>query len=420
MKAGGAVGLAGKAMSRFLGHMRRGRQLKSESDYLAALALLPELAERRVNLARVLRGLADLYAETGKCDDAAALYARLAQDLNDPPRVFWCDYVRVLFKAAHASLREGRGAQASQYLEQAAATQARAKNHAETEVVAREGWLTTGGLYEQGKLYFAADLCFERAFALPYHEANDGMQICAELAWRAYWRREELRLWHWIKRADELAKDGKSSFKTKAGQPLARLASCLAALAQAAQGDHLKDLCQKLFNFGAELLRKEGEALRPELSDLLVMWGSCLTQNPLKAELLMQEALDLREVIWGSEHPKVRELRQALGQDGGGGFQGGFDAYDPQVRPQPNARNRRERPFSPPRVAVKARAATAEEIKRMHRKLVKLTHPDQARNPRDYELRNRLTVEINDAAAREDAGALSHLALRARQELSQS
>src|SRR5665213_806901 len=62
------------ALQKWQGHMRRGAQLQNETEYAAALALVPQLPQPAVYQARTLRALADLYHATGRLDEAASVF----------------------------------------------------------------------------------------------------------------------------------------------------------------------------------------------------------------------------------------------------------------------------------------------------------------------------------------------------------
>ena len=124
----------------------------------------------------------------------------------------------------------------------------------------------------------------------------------------------------------------------------------------------------------------------------------------LAASFSAELSLNIREALLGERHPKTRELRQALGLAGDTGFQQGFDhepAAPPEIRPAFRT----------------ARGATAEEMKNLQRRLVKLAHPDQAQGGDEFELRNRMMIEINEAVKAADGGRLVKLASSVRSEL---
>lgn len=389
------------AAAKWAGHMRRGLQLRSESDYLAALALIPELAERKQSLIRTLRGLAELYAENGRLEDACLLFERISQDAAQPTRIFWCDYARLLFKLAEQQLREKKIAAASGSLEKIRAVSAQAPGHAEMGSLCREGYLAIATFFEQAGDWVPAELYFGRALEIkPLSAEPDAVQVFSELAWRSYWKRDFSRCDHWVLRCSEASPHG---LHAKLGSPPARVAALCGALGAHAAQNHLPKPCEHYFSWGEKILREAAPQGSVELADLLVAWGSC-SKNSVVAESRFQDALNLREQILGEKHPKSRELRQALGLEGGNGFQSGFD-HGPQaesvVRP----------------AFQRARPATAEELKALQRRLVKLAHPDQARDKSEIELRNQWMIEINDAVKAKDGAKLARLAATVPQEL---
>jgi hypothetical protein len=397
---------ANTAAGKWAGHMRRGAQLRSEKDYLAALALVPELAERKASLVKTLRGLAELYAENGRLEDAALLFERISQDASAPTRIFWCDYARLLFRLAEQQLREKHVAQANASLEKIQSLAAQAPGHAEMQALCREGWLGIGTLFEQAGDQVPAELYFGRAVAIAAQAGQaDALQVFSELAWRAYWRRDFERCDHWALRACDSGGTAQG-LNPRLGHPAARAAGLLGALGSAAAQNHLPELCDHYFEWGQKILAQAapGPGGSIELADLLVAWGSC-TKNSILAESRFQEALNIREALLGEKHPKARELRLALGLDGAG-FKQGF-SYSPGPKAEPEIRP-----------AFKAaRPASPAELKTLQRRLVKLAHPDQAKSGAEFEARNKMMIEINDAAKAGDGARLLRLAAGVRLEL---
>jgi tetratricopeptide (TPR) repeat protein len=385
--------------------MRRGLQLQSESDYLAALALVPELADRKQGLIKTLRALAEFYAAHGRLEDAVLLFERVALEAAQPTKIFWCDYARLVFRLAEKQLRENHVAQANLSLEKIRELASKAPGHAEMEALCREAYLQVGAIFEQASSFVAAELYLQRALAIPPGPAaQDGLKVLSELTWRAYDRRDFKRVDHWVEWALKL---DTSALNPKLGHPVARVAFLLGALGSSAAQNHLPELCDHYFSWGERILRQAGGPQGSvELADLLVSWGSCASSK-IVTELRFQEALDLREALLGDKHPKTLELRAALGLYGESGFKQGFE-HDPEPK-KPEIR-----PFST------ARAATKAEIKILHRRLVKLVHPDQAHSDEEFELRNTLMGQINEAAKAGDGAGLAKLGAKARLELKQS
>lgn len=392
------------AAAQWAGHMRRGVQLRSEKDFLGALALIPSLAEKKQTLVKTLRGLADLYAETGRLEDAVLLFERISQDAASPTRIFWCDYARLQLRLAQQQLREKAVAAASLSLEKVRSLAARAPGHAEMNSLCREGYLAIGTLFEQAGDSIPAELYFGRAVEImPQLTEPDALQVFSELAWRAWWRRDYERCDHWALRASEAAPH---LMHAKLGHPQARAAALLGALGSAAAQNHLPQACDHYFGWGEKIMREAGSACGVELADLLVAWASC-TKNEAMAELRFQEALNLREAYLGEKHPKTRELRAALGQGEESAFQKGFD-HPGAAAPQTRAAG--------PAFKI-SRAATPEELKGLQRRLIKLAHPDQAQADDEFELRNTMMREINQASKDGDGIRLVKLASSVRAEL---
>jgi hypothetical protein len=396
-----SMSLVQKAAGKWAGHMRRGAALHSEKDYLAALALIPELAERKASLVKTLRGLADLYASTGRMEDAVLLFERISTEASAPTRIFWCDFARLLFRLAEQQLRDKHVAAASLSLEKVRQVEEKAPGHAEMESLCREGYLSMGSLFELSGDWVPAELYFSRALGIPPKATEpDTLQVYSELAWKAYWRRDFERADHWALKCSELPE---SALHPRMGRREARCAALLGALGSAAAQNHLPRVCDHYFELAERLLREADPAAPVELADLLVAWGSC-AKNPVLAESRFQEALNLREAALGEKHPKSRELRQALGLEGESGFRQGFD-HGPA-------------PASVIRPFGKApRQATAAEMKLLYRRLVKLAHPDQAQAEDEFEMRNRMMAEINAAAHSGDRAQLALLATSVRNEL---
>jgi tetratricopeptide (TPR) repeat protein len=388
------------AQSRWAGHLRRGAQLRSESDYLAALSLVPELADRRQGLIKTLRGLAELYAADGRLEEAALLFERVGQEASAPTKIFLCDYVRLLFSLAQHQLRAKQVAQANLSLEKIRDLAAKAEGHTEMQAICREGYLQVGAVFEQAQSWVPAELYLRRALEIkPVPGAPDALQVLSELAWRAYWRRDIDRADHWV---DAMLELDTKLLHPKLGSSLARLAALLGALGAAAVQDHLPRASEHYFSWGERLLRQAAPSGSLELADLLVAWGSC-SPSKQAGEERFEQALAMREAILGELHPKAIELRQALGLQVEGGFRPGF-AFEPQVHTP------KVRPYEAPR-------ASAAEIKALHRRLVKQVHPDQARGIEEFEMRNTLMLQINEAASGGDAARLARLAAKAKAEL---
>ena len=390
-------------MAKWAGHMRRGLQLRSERDYLAALSLIPALAEKKLSQIKTLRGLADLYAEDGRIEDAALLFERIEAEAAAPTKVFWCDYARLLFRLAEQQLREKHVAKASSSLEKVKRIAAKAPGHAEMAALCRDGYLQISALFELAGAWAASELYFERALEIaPEPKQPDALQVIGELCWRAYWRRDLDRLDHWIERAEA---QSPHALHARHGALLSRIAALMGAIGAAAAGDHLPAACDHYFEWGLALLSDAAPQGSIEQADLLVAWASC-SKDAFKAELRMTDAMNMRALLLGENHPKTLELRMALGLDGEGAFQSGFGKHDPQAVPEPKVR-----PFQA------ARKADAAELKSMGRLAIKLVHPDQAASDEEFELRNSMLVEVNAAVRDKDGIKLAQLTARFRVEL---
>ncbi len=390
------AGIPEEPAARWAWHMRRAAEQGSEDDYLEALDLVPAMPDRRQSLVKTLRGLAGLYADQGRLEEAIPLFESVAQEASAPTKIFWCDYVRLMFKAAEQRFANKESAAASHALERARQLSENAPGHPEMAALCREGYLQVGGLFEQAGSFVQADLYLDRALAIvPGPGAEDGLQIVAGFAWKAFRRGDFRRCDAWIKRGLALSPHSLSS---RSGILSARVAALLAALGGSAAQMRAAKQSEHYFSWGEAILREAQAQGSVELADLLVAWGSC-SATPRQAEQRFREALEIRKRLLGPRHSKTRELESALGFGADSGFKQGFA------------------PLQKPLAQVLPRAASALEIKALYRRLAKLAHPDQAQSDEEFEARNLMMGEINAASKAGDGSRLARLAARTRAEL---
>lgn len=373
-------------LKQWQGHMRRGAQLPSEDEYAAALALVPVLPHPAAYLARTLRGLADLYSAQGRLEEAAGLFARIAEGRGKKSEVFWGDYTGLLFKLALKRIGAGQAAAANATLAQAAellrgpadlpgAWAAAWEGYAETALwFERAGEEIPAGLYTEHALSSAEKLGrLPSAVSWLRKMASTGQQRAG--APRALVYLERLRSLGGA--ADEGA--------------LAQAVATAVSLAQAEWALGRGPGATEIFSTVESWLRADGRE-SPALADLHLAWGLALGPQNGKAHLEL--ALQLRRRLLPPGSVRIREAEQALNGiaagpvapgdgtprtwDGGAQFGGelpgtGWDA----------------------------------EVRRLHRKLARLCHPDAAGPAAVWS--HEMTVRVNQAAQDGDLGALRGL-----------
>jgi tetratricopeptide (TPR) repeat protein len=399
-------------LAMWAGHMRRGKELRSEKEFAAALALIPKIHDARSHLIKTLRALADLYLEKQQYEEAAGLFERLGEEEPNPTRVFWCDYAKALFNLARQELKKSRAAQAASALERAEQVRRKLPDHAEMQDLAFYGYLDTALHFEFIKEYLPADLYFERAMAVPDHcgaDRPDRLNIFLETSAQAFNRRDFERAEHWANAALKTV-DHAASGKEAAAL---RVADFLAGLAQKAFQDYLPKVGERYYGWAESIINAVKGPRCVERANLLMAWG--FRRFKPNGAPLFDEAIKIREAVLGPDHAATREARQALdvtlkqvelsqdlgnppAEDPAAGWDGARRFFDNVVR------------------ATEARRPLdgGEDLKELQRRLSKLVHPDLARDPDEFEALNDLMVEVNQAVADQDITRLRGLEVKIR------
>ena len=377
------------ALHKWQGHMRRGAQLQNEAEYAAAIALVPMLPQPAVYQARTLRALADLYVATGRLDEAAAILERIAQSGGRLSEIFWRDYATLLFKLGLRRLGAGQVAKANEALVAAgqllerpdfeAATGSSAGD--EARLAALAGYGETALWFERAGERVPAALYAEKALALAarlkaWPEAGQWLR---RLAQSGVQHGGADRALYWLDRLQALQSEGYADALTLAAQGASLLAQAELAVGRAAGAEALfKKTEDWLLAHGDESLA---------LADLHLGWGLAFPGEQGRPHLEL--AVSLRKRLLGPQHVRTREAEQALG---GLPPQAASEPLDGQ----PQAWNGGGQ-FGAP-----ALASTAAEVKRLHRRLAQLCHPDGAQDPAQEARRHDWMVRINAAAANGD------------------
>jgi hypothetical protein len=375
------------ALHKWQGHMRRAAQLQNETEYAAALALVPMLPQPAAYQARTLRALADLYAATSRLDEAAGIFERVAQNGGRLSEIFWRDYATLLFKLGLRRLGAGQVAQANQALIAAGALLERPDFDAatgstagdEARLAALAGYGETALWFERAGELAPAALYAEKFLALAarlkaWPEAGEWLR---RLSQSGIQRAGAERGLLWLDRLQGLQALGYPEALGQASQAATQLAQHELALGRDAGAEMLYQRTE------GWLKQAGGES--PALADLYLSWG--LAFPGAKGRSYLELALSLRRRLLGPQHPRTREAEQALGGlpskpssapheegqvqawDGGGLFQ------------------------------AEAEPSYAAEAKRLHRRLARLCHPDGAQDPAEAQRRHQWMVKINAAAA---------------------
>jgi hypothetical protein len=380
------------ALQKWQGHMRRGAQLQSETEYAAALALVPQLPQPAVYQARTLRALADLYHATGRLDEAASVFERVTQGGGRLSEIFWRDYARLLFQLGLKRLGAGQVAlanealvQASQLLERPDLAQATGSGAGdEARLAALSGYAETALWFERAGEIVPAALYGEKFLDLAvrlkaWPEAGLWLR---RLGASASQRAGAQRALVWLDRLQALQALGYPEALAQATAAACQLAQAEMSLGRAAGADALYARTEAwLKDAGPESLA---------LADLYLSWG--LAFSGAKGRPYLEQALSLRRRLLGPQHPRTREAEQALG-----GLPGAQAAASSDGQPQAwdgGGRFQGEEP------------AVAAEAKRLHRRLARLCHPDGAQDPAEAQRRHQWMVKINAAAAAGDVLSL--------------
>ena len=379
------------ALQKWQGHMRRGGQMGSEDEFALALALVPLLPNPPAYQARTLRALADLCVLQGRLDDAAAIFARVAGGGGRRSELFWRDYAGLLFRLALKRVAAGQVALANEALERAAellrgpadvpdAWAAAWAGYGETALwFERAGEQVPAGLYAENALAYA-----KRLGALP--GAGGWLR---KLAQTGQHRAGAQRALVWLERLQALRLEGWPEALGAAVQSAVGLAQAELALGRWAGAN-------EIFSSAEAWLRGAGGE-SPALADLHLGWGLALGSGEARAHLEL--ALSLRRRLLGPEHPRTREAEQALNGLAGRGGQaasGPLEAFG--ARPDPAQHDGPRDWDGGARFAEESGSNGASaELKRLHRRLARLCHPDAAPSG-EAAWRHELMVRINHAA----------------------
>ena len=378
------------ALQKWQGHMRRAAQLQNETEYAAALALVPMLPQPAAYQARTLRALAELYVATGRLDEAAAVFERVAQNGGRLSDIFWRDYATLLFKLGLRRLGSGQVAKANEALIAAGqllerpdfATATGSTAGDEARAAALNGYGETALWFERAGERVPAALYAEKALELAqrlkaWPEAGQWLR---RLAQSGIQRGGADRALYWLDRLQGLQAQGYSEALAIATQGSIVLAQNELAVGRAGGA-------QALFKHTEGwLLAQSDESLA--LADLYLSWGLAFP-GPQGLPYL-ELAVSLRKRLLGPQHPRTREAEQALGGLPGEAGQPSANDGLPQAW---DGGGRFEAP---------AAASTAAEVKRLHRRLAQLCHPDGAQDPEQEAQRHLWMVRINAAAANGD------------------
>ncbi|HTB21159.1 MAG TPA: J domain-containing protein [bacterium] len=386
------------ALREWQGHMRRGAQMPSEEEYAAALALVPILPNPPAYLARTLRALADFCVSQGRLEDAASLFAKVAEGRGKKSELFWRDYAGLLFRLALKRLAAGQVALATAAFQTAADLLRGPADLPEVWVAAWNGYSETALWFERAGDNLPAGLYAEHALAFAarlkaWDRAGSWLRA---LATAGQHRQGAARALVWLRRMQELRSQGWPEALAGAVQAAVGLAQAESALGRLAGST-------AIFS-EAEVWLREAGGESPALADLHLAWGLALGADEGRAHL--EEARGLRLRLLGASHPRTREAEQALlgletqapppadagprDWDGGARF-----TEAPGDRRGEGAGN----------LLFENSAA---ELKRLHRRLVRLCHPDTAPEG-EAAAWHELMVKVNLAAEAGDLFVLRTL-----------
>ena len=379
------------ALQKYQGHMRRGAQLQSETEYAAALALVPQLPQPAAYQARTLRALADLYMVTGRLADAALVFDKVAQGGGRLSEVFWRDYASLLFKLGLQRLGAGQVAlanealiSAGQLLERPDLKDALGSGAGdEARLAALSGYAETALWFERAGELVPAALYAEKFLALAqslkaWPEAAAWLK---RLAQSGAQRAGAQRALVWLDHLQTLRLKGFGEalgLATQAATPLAHAELSLGRSAGALA------LYQRM-----EAWLQEAGSESPALADLYLSWG--LAFPGPQGRPYLEQALSLRRRLLGPQHPRTREAEQALG-----GLPPSASTQLHGEPAEPQAWNGGGQFQAPDE------SSTAAEAKRLHRRLARLCHPDGAQGPEEAAQRHQWMVKVNAAAAAGD------------------
>jgi hypothetical protein len=386
------------ALREWQGHMRRGAQIPSEDEYAAALALVPDLPNPAAYLARTLRALADFCVAQGRLDDAASLFGQVAEGRGKKSEAFWRDYAGLLFRLALKRLAAGQVALANGTFQEAAALLRGPADFPEVWTAAWNGYSETALWFERAGDLLPAGMYAEHAlvFAAKLGAWDAAGAWLRKLAQTGQHRSGGARALVWLRRMQALQGEAWPEALNAAVQAAVGLAQAETSLGRVSGAT-------EIFSEAETWLRQAGGE-SPALADLHLAWGLALGAREGRAHL--EEALHLRQRLLGPSHPRTREAQQALmgldtavpgpadetprDWDGGArftesaaapvdGFQAGFPLE-----------------------------SAAAELKRLHRRLVRLCHPDKAPR-REAAAWHELMVKVNLASEAGDLFTLRAL-----------
>jgi tetratricopeptide (TPR) repeat protein len=376
------------ALQKWQGHMRRGAQLQSEDEFAAALALVPLMPNPPAYLARTLRGLADLCVLRGRLEEAAGLFERVAGGGGRRSDVFWRDYAVLLFRLALKRVAAGQAAPANEALQRAAELLRGPADQPEAWNAAWEGYAETALWFERAGEILPAGLYAEHALAFAsrlglWAEAGHWL---GRMAQAGQHRAGAARGLVWVGRLQALRHEGwpgALEAAVRAAVALAQFESSLGREAGAAE----------IFATAETWLREAGGE-SPALADLHLGWGLALGSREGRAHLEL--ALSLRRRLLGPAHFRTLEAEQAL------------QGLSTEAPPRPADEAPRAWDGGA-QFAVDAPATgAAAELKRLHRRLARMVHPDGAPDA-DAAWRHELMVRINRAAEVNDLFSLRAL-----------
>lgn len=383
------------AQQKWQGHMRRAALLQSEDEYAAALALVPQLPTPAASQARTLRGLADLYAGQGRLDDAVAMLQRIADNGGRLSARFWGDFATLLFKLGLQRIGAGKVANANQALARAGELLQGPADLPEVWRVALDGYAETALWFERAGEAVPAGLYAEKALTLAQKlQAWDLAAACLRrLSQAAQSKGGSARAIVWLERLQALRAQGWPD-------ALAVAVQAAVGLAQSELGLGRQGGAEAVFRAAESWLKAVGSE-SPALADLHLGWGLSLGLPEGRDHLEL--ALSLRRRLLGPQHPRTLEAAQALG---GLPADGEAAALEGETRAWDGGSL-----FQAP-----AADLGAAELKRLHRRLVRLCHPDAA--PQQA-WRHGLMVRVNQAAEVGDLYALRGLLREALSRLAQ-
>ena len=145
-------------------------------------------------------------------------------------------------------------------------------------------------------------------------------------------------------------------------------------------------------------------------------WGfQRLAPNGLE---LFEKAFRIRHALFGPEHPKTVEAKQAVQMQGRP-----LDTADRFAETEPEVLQDWDgnRAFLDSLAATNTADPEGEStLKQVHRRLVKMVHPDLAQDERSFKILNKLMIDVNAAAAAGNLFQLRQLELRIRLETAKS